>query len=181
MENITQTVYNALEARTDEIAKVVTEREALTEKINSNRYTTEVLNREMYPKKEELTRKLRSMSYEALQEAKNLIEEYKAEVQKKNDLNPEEITDDIKLLQPGIVLTARDIIGIVERNKGNKTMEQIAIRYAQEHKIETGLYYHGMAEEMQTAKNIEGLLIYYERWIDKPNAKEMLRKFFNVE
>ena len=58
-------------------------------------------------------------------------------------------------------------------------MTQLALRYAKEHHIDMkGTYYIGGEAEKETARNLDGIVDYYARWIDKENAHEMLRKFF---
>ena len=176
--NISETVYTTLEARTDEISKTIAERDKLDTKIKSGNYTPQAL-KEMYPKRDELSRKIVSMCDNAIQEAQNHINQYKADAEELNTLNPAELTDDIKLLQPGIKLTPRDIQGMLKRNASNRTMCQVLLRYAKENDLDTGgLMYTGGTQEQETAKALEGILFYYKKWIDKPNAKEMLTKFF---
>jgi len=68
---------------------------------------------------------------------------------------------------------------MLKRNATNRTMVQIIMRYANEHNIDTGsVYYIAGQEERQTAQNLETILFYYKNWIDKPEAKKMLDKFF---
>ena len=180
--NIVQTVFDTLEARTDEISKDIAERDKLEEKIKSGRYSPQALKDDIYPKRDALRRKIDSAAEGAIQEAKNLVAQYRTDAAKLNNLDPAELTDDVKLLQSGITLLPRDIQGILERNKGNRTMTQIVLRYAKEHNIDTGgTYYIGGQAEEETARNLDSLLFYYKNWIDKPNAKEMLRKFFDME
>lgn len=177
--NIVQTVYSTLETRTDEISKDIAERDKLEEKIKSGRYSPQALKDDIYPKRDALRRKIQDASAGAIQEAKNLVEQYRQDAAKLNNLNPAELTDDVKLLQSGITLLPRDIQGILERNKGNRTMTQIVLRYAKEHDIDTGgTFYIGGQQEEQTARGLDTILLYYKNWIDKPNAKEMLTKFF---
>ncbi len=179
--NIVQTVYNTLEAHTEEIGKTIAERDKLEGKIKSGRYTRQALEKEVYPKRDELRRKVQDDSAAAIQAAKALVEQYRQDAARMNDLDPSQLTDDIKLMQGGIPLVPRDIMAILERNKDNRTMTQIALRYAKEHNIDTGTtYYMGGQQEEETARNLDGILKYYARWIDKPNAKQMLDRFFGV-
>lgn len=177
--NIVQTVYSTLESHTDEISKVIAERDALEEKAKSGRYTPQALKDDIYPKRDELRRKVQSMCDSALQEAKGHVEQYRRDAAAMNNLDPAELTDDVKLLQSGITLLPRDIQGILKRCEGNRTMTQIVLRYAKEHDIDTGgTFYIGGQQEEQTARGLDTILTYYKNWIDKPNAKEMLTKFF---
>lgn len=178
--NIVQTVYDTLGAHTDEISAVIAERDALDEKIKSGRYSAQAL-KEMNPMRDSLKRQVRDMCDAALQDASKHIDQYKADAAALNNLDPAELTDDVKLLQSGITLLPRDIQGMLKRNEKNRTMTQIILRYAKEHDIDTGgNYYIGGQQEAETARNLETIVFYYKNWIDKPNAKEMLDKFFNV-
>ena len=60
-------------------------------------------------------------------------------------------------------------------------MIQIALRYAKEHNIDMkGTYYIGDQQEKETANNLDGIVDYYARWIEKENNLDMLNRFFNV-
>lgn len=180
--NIMQTVYKALEASTAEIGKTLAERDSLEEKIKSGRYSSQTVQKEFHPKRDALNQRIKADSEKAIQAAKSLVEKYRTDAEKLDTLDPAELTDDIKLFQTGIPLLPRDIQAILERNSGNRTMTQLALRYAKEHKIETGgTNYIGGEAERQTANNLDGIIRYYSRWIDKRNAKDVLRRFFNVE
>ena len=50
--NIVQTVFDTLEARTDEISKDIAERDKLEEKIKSGRYSPQALKDDIYPKRD---------------------------------------------------------------------------------------------------------------------------------
>ena len=180
--NIMQTVYKALEASTVEIGKTLAERDSLEEKIKSGRYSPQTVQKEFHPKRDALNQQIKVDSEKAIQAAKSLVEKYRADAEKLDNLDPSELTDDIKLFQTGIPLLPRDIQAILERNSGNRTMTQLALRYAKDHGIETGgTNYIGGEAERQTANNLDGIIRYYSRWIDKRNAKDVLRRFFNVE
>ena len=179
--NIVQTVFDTLEARTDEISKDIAERDRLEEKIKSGRYSPQALKDNFYPKRDALRRKIETASEEAIQEARNLVAQYRADVAEANRLDPSQLTDDVKLLQSGIVLKPADIQGMLKRNEGNRTMLQVILRFAEANGIDTGkTYYIGGQAEENNARNLETILFYYKKWIDKPNAKDMLYKFFNV-
>ena len=179
--NIVQTVFDTLEARTDEISKDVAERDKLEEKIKSGRYSPQALKDDIYPKRDALRRKVQDDSAAAIDAAKKLVAQYRADAAELDTLDPADITDDIKLLQSGITLLPRDIQAILKRNASNRTMTQIVLRYAKEHNIDTGgTCYIGGQREKENADSLDGIIGYYAKWIDKPNGKEMLRKFFNV-
>ena len=181
-ENIIQTVYETLDSRTDEIIGMASQVNELDRKINSGRYSQRTIDNELTPKMNELQDAYEKACKNALDEARIAIQQYRDDNARANQLNPAELTEDVKLLQSGIVLKPRDIEGMLERNVGNRTMTQVILRYAEENKIDIGrTYYTGGQEEEETARNLDNIIYYYARWIDKPNAKEMLNKFFGVQ
>ena len=180
--NIFQTVYQSLEKSTNTISRSVAERERLETRIKSGRYSQQAIQQELIPQLDALKKQIAADSAKAMQAAKDLVAQYRADVEKLNCLNPAELNDDIKLLQAGIPLLPRDINAILERNSDNRTMTQLALRYAQEHGITVdGQHIIGGDAERKTANALDQILQYYSRWIDKRNAKDVLRRFFNVE
>lgn len=179
--NITQAVYDSLTEATKTIAPLTEELESVNSEIRSNRYTSEALQNELYPKRDELKRKVNGKANAAIDAAKALVAQYRKEVEKMNDLDPHELTEDIKLLQAGISLKDRDIRAIIERNSGNRTMTQLALRYAADHGIDMGgTYYIGGQEERETANILDNTIEYYRKWITQGNALTVLDKFFGV-
>lgn len=179
--NIVQSVFDSLEADTNEINKTRTEYAALEAKIKEGRYSNQTLQKEIYPKRDALKRKIADDSARAIEKAKGLVAQYREDAERLNDLDPSAITDDIKLLTAGVPLLPRDINAILTRNKDNRTMTQLALRYAKEHNIDMkGTYYIGGQQEKETANNLDGIVDYYARWIDKENNLDMLNRFFNV-
>lgn len=59
---------------------------------------------DIYPKRDALRRKIETASEGAIQEARNLVAQYRADAAELNNLDPAELTDDVKLLQSGITL-----------------------------------------------------------------------------
>ena len=179
--NIVQSVFDSLEADTNEINKTRTEYAALEAKIKEGRYSNQTLQKEIYPKRDELKRKVSDASARAIKKAHDMVATYRADAEALSDLDPSAITDDVKILQAGVTLTARDIQAIINRNPDNRTMIQIALRYAKEHNIDMkGTYYIGGQQEKETANNLDGIVDYYARWIDQENNLDMLNRFFNV-
>lgn len=178
--NIGKTVYNALAISTAEIGKKVEALAKLEEKMRSGRYSQKT-NDEFFFKTVALRREIESDSNTAIEDAKAIVEQYRRDAAKLNNLDPAQLTDDVKLLQSGIILLPRDIQAMLERNNGNRTMTQIILRFAEANDIDVGntVFMEGKQEE-ETAKNIDEVLHYYAKWIGKPNAKKMLDKFFHV-
>lgn len=179
MDNLLNSVYSSLKKDTAEISDKLALYNAFKNKETSGRYTEEYLNAEVRPKMFDLKREIERDKEAAIANAKGIVRAFQAEIRDKDNLHPEDITEDAKLFSCGVKLTARDIEAILSRNKGNGTMEQLAFRYAEENGVDLGgRRYIGHQTEIQTAGSVEGTINYYARWIDKPTAEIMLDKFF---
>lgn len=179
MDNIIQTVYDYLAEQTDEISKQVKRRDEIESEIESGYYGPKGID-EVRPELEKLNAGIRGACDAALDHARGLVSEYRADVERLNDLNPDDLNDDIKLLNAGVTLLPRDVDALLRRNASNRTMVQIILRYAKEHGIETKAMYYGTRNEADNADFVDGVLHYYEKWIDKGNARKILDKFFGV-
>lgn len=179
--NINKTVYYYLKEANKEIAKLRKTYNENEEKIKSNRYTPQFKKEGLIPKREELRRKLQLACEDSIRDAKNLVAQYRKDAAELDNLNPADITDDIKLLSPGIKLLPRDIQGMLKRNEDNRTMVQIIMRYAKENNLDVGynVYLGGEAERL-TADALDTIINSYSRWIDTDNADSMLEKFFDI-
>lgn len=181
MSEIVQEVYEYLSKKTDEINKLLSTSEAIEDKIRSGRYSDAVVRQELTPQRDEIRLEIRQKSEQAIRDAREKVAEYRRTSELKNRLNPKELTDDIKLLRAGITLNAEDLRGMLDRNSENRTMTQIILRYAKEHNTDLGVYFTGGDEEKTTADELDNVLSYYADWIGKPDAGDVLDKFFGVK
>lgn len=183
MQDMINNVYNTLKTSTAELHKKIAEYNALKEKEKSGVYSREYLEKNVRPKMAELKHSIERDKEAAISGAKGIVAAYQDELRDMDNLHPEDITEDVKLFTAGIKLKARDIEAILSRNQDNATMTQIALRYAEENGVDLGRdkkYYYGHRAEIQQAGGVANAVDYYNRWIDKPNAGEMLNKFFGV-
>lgn len=181
--NITEQVYTALSESTEAIAKDVAKYTKLQDESKSGKFTEKGIKEDLWPAMNNLRIKIRNDSDAAIKNAKNMIAQYREDSAKLNNLDPELITNDIKLLQAGVPLLPRDLEAILERNQGNITMVQLTLRYAKQNKIDLkGIQakYALFNEEEDTANALDGIVYYYSHWINKGNARQMLDKFFGV-
>ena len=180
--DIVQDVYNSLEASTKEVQKIVAEQNDLEERVKAGRYSAETVQNEIKPRIDDLKRKTNALSEQAIADAKALVSKYRAEIEERNNLDPAELNDDIKLLQAGIPLSARDVEVILKRNENNRTMTTLALRYAEQHDLKLDRRPYTFELEMksaiETADAIDQVLIYYPNWIGTDHAFTMLDKFF---
>lgn len=178
-DNISQSVYDALSSATDKIAVTAGEVNALQDKIKSGRYSAQTVKGEFAPRLETLRRQVADDSDNAIKEAQAMVARYREDAEALNDLDPAALTDDVKLFQSGIDLTERDIAAILRRNSDNRTMTQLALRYAQAHDVPVnGAEYVGGQAERQTADSLDYIVAKYAGWIAKPNARAVLDRFF---
>lgn len=117
------------------------EHNEIDQMIRSGKYSGDYLRKELYPKKDALKREIEEIRESANQAAEKLCSDYTEELRRGDDLNPEKLTHDTALFRSGVRLTARDIKAILNRNAGNGTMEQLALRYAADHEIDLGERY----------------------------------------
>ncbi len=86
-------------------------------------------------------------------EIQKMCDSYVQELRMSEGLDGSELTDDVKLLNCGVKMSDKDLMGILARNKGNKTMEQIVSRYANENNIKIDFVY--TSESMQSIRIVE--------------------------
>jgi uncharacterized protein (DUF4415 family) len=174
-------VYRTLSDGTKQIIKLRAETSAIESKINSGRYSASVV-KEYKAKTAELSKSARMKADAAIKAAYDVIETFRKDGEtRRNTLNPAEITQDIELLKAGVPLKQNDLEAILERSPNNVTMFHLVNRFAKEHGIQiSGKYTLGEAEDERLAKTLSQVTHYYERWINTPKARKMLRTFYNV-
>lgn len=171
--------YEILESGTTAIHNGVSEYNAMDEKINSDLYAEKLKKDEFIPKRAELKNQYEKAYNTMLSDAYAFIDEYESAIRDMDVLHPEEITDDIKLLQSGIKLKERDINSMLSRNEGNRTMQQLILRYAEDNGIETGtVYREALGEKTQEINNMRMIVDAYKKYVYDENALDVLQRFF---
>ena len=110
-------------------------------------------------------------------ETASLTQTIIAELKKKDALNPEELTADAQFLQGGLILTQKDIQAIIDRNPGNRTMKQLALRYAKEHGITIDDAY--VPVDTSVFNSLQGALDIAVKWFDCDSPKQF-QKFYDI-
>lgn len=103
-------------------------------------------------------------------------------------LDPEEVTDDIKLLNCGVKLREAEIEQLLNKCMGNYTMTILLLRYAEERELKLGNDIMGRAmlntgsDALRTFAREERERIQYAlKWLDNfEKGKEMLNRFYGV-
>ena len=182
--DVVNEVYSGLKEATTEVQKIVAEQNDLEKRVKAGRYSAETVQNEIKPRIDDLKQRILSMKEKTFADAKALVDGYRNEIDEQNNLDPKEINDDIKLLQTGIPLTVRDVEAILKRNENNRTMSQLAIRFAAQHdlKIENSYRFEREQNEAKAvADALDQALTYFPNWIATDKAFDMLDKFFGIE
>ena len=179
--DVVNEVYSGLKEATTEVQKIVAEQNDLEKRVKGGRYSAETVQNEIKPRIDDLKRKTKSLSEQAIADAAALVSKYRDEIEERYCLDPEELNDDIKLLQAGIPLSVRDVQAILRRNANNRTMTTLCVRFAEQHdlKIEHSYTFEReLKAARDTADALDQVLTYYPRWIGTDRAFTMLDKFF---
>lgn len=136
----------------------------LREQRDRQDYSARYINSELIPEMAKIKRQLEDIQYNTRETVRKLTEEIKKTVSDSNRLNPEDLTEDVKLLQGGLILKKRDIEGILERNSDNRTMIQLALRYAEEHDIKLdAVYIENSSSVFDSAQSALDIVV---KWYD---------------
>lgn len=182
MSNLGTSIYESLKRGTENVESALGKYNALEEKIQSGKYSAEYVKDNLAQEEIALKEEIRKAKENALVNAKELVDVYEEEMRAKDDLRAKDITEDAKLFSLGVKLTARDVEAIIDRNKDNATMTQLAYRYAEENGIAVNrpIYIGHYQQKRQEIEGLRSTIDYYAKWIDQKNAQDVLKKFFYV-
>ena len=115
-----------------------------------------------------------------------LCNEYIDELDAEDALDPKQLVpEDVALLRSGITLTRRDLMAMWDRNKDNKTMQQVIVRHCRENNIEEGFTYEGNGQKIQNVKAVPMAADTILRWNHSDNVREnimgLLADSFDVD
>lgn len=165
--NIRDIVNSAIEDLTDFDEK---EKE-IENRIKSKRYTAQIIKKELEPKLSDIRKNRETRREDAISEVRTKTNEYIAELRKADQLNPSNITDDIKLLQTGIALSADDLAMLFDRNAGNSTMQKLITDYAKQHGRDIQRYYRpAHADLIANIESIPEIMKVVIKWHNKPDV-----------
>ena len=122
----------------------------------------------------ELTGQIEGLRASGKSAVEDLCNRYESELMEADSLKGEEMTDDAKLLTAGVPLDKRDLESMLERNKGNRTMLQLALRYAKANNIDLGLTYVGNSETIESLKSIPYTAEVTMKWDENPSVFDRL-------
>lgn len=151
-----------------ELHEIEKERNQLIADKDSGRYTDNEVKLNMLPKIDQLRKDMEKKWIEGKTNVASVVKKYSEILRKEDALIPEDMTEDVKLLNSGIPLTQRDLQDIIDRNPQNRTMAQLALRYADQNNIEglSSRYYipaESQVKELQSIQYVsETAIRHYE-------------------
>lgn len=148
---------------------------AIENKIKSKRYSPKVAETELKPKLTNIRKNRETRREDGVSAVRTRTEEYIAELRKADQLNPDNLTDDIKLLQSGVALSADDLAMLFDRNTGNSTMQKLISDFAKQHNRDIQRYYRPTnAELIQSVEKVPYTMQVVLKWHNKPDVYEEL-------
>lgn len=184
MNELMARVYNILQDATEAIAKKNEEAAKVQGKIDSGVFNREYTHSELIPEKRRLQREARNLAGIAAERANATIDEWQASVRVLDVLNPDDIVDsDYRLLTCGLPLTADDVLAILDRAAANRTMQQLAFRYAEAHSLELPrdrVYISAVQEARKADALREPINLYTRHWIATDKAAPMLQQLLGI-
>lgn len=178
--NLSELVYDALKTSTEKMEDQKNAVADLEERANSGRYSTAAI-KDFNEQIANLRRDIRKAADAAIIEARHIVDEFEAAARREMCLKPEDLTDEVKLFNAGVTLTEDDLQAMLDRVGDNTTMRILIHRYAKDHGIDLPQYgFPEFTAKLDAAKNVRGVIGYFDRWISENNARTMLDKFFNV-
>ncbi len=150
----------------------------LKAKRDAGQFAPDYLHKEIIPKMQNMKMDMVSIQNRVKSESRKLANIEKEVRAKADRLNPADLTDDVKLLQGGLILKSADIEGILERNKGNRTMQQLALRFANEHNIKVNAVYESASAD-NSYDSINGVVDTLVRWFDSDD-ESAYRNIYNI-
>ncbi len=184
--DVREEVYNSLKNATIELAPTVEMLGKREEAIKSGVYSSDYVRDTLEPERDGLRKQIQAAGESALQDAQAIVDRYKEQERAALTLDPEALTPDFALLTSGIPLTQRDVCAILDRSRGNKTMTQLAHRFAQKNEIQLpqAYTYAGDAEVRQAEIAADGMADIAKRYVrgymGTAGGMDMLNKFFQV-
>jgi hypothetical protein len=90
-------------------------------------------------------------------EGKKLVEAYRASIRGSDALKGDEMTADIKLLNPAVKPTANDLAAAFDRNE-SRTMRRLIVEYCSENRIDIHRTFYTEADKMKAANILDNFV-----------------------
>lgn len=162
----------------DKVAALASDLKKVDADISSGTFSEDHVRAVLRPKRAEITKEIDRAQDDARRAAQAIINKFAKELRDADALNPAELTDDVRLLEPGISLRKQDILAIIERNANNRTMVQLALRAAEDRGIDLdGIRYTTNESRARHAEALRYVVDVALRWSTEP-GKKMFDKLF---
>lgn len=182
MASLYSEMKNYLRGQRVEVEKLVDEFQKVKDDLDDDKLDDKYKQTVLIPKYGEIRHKISEKKFYADEGAKKLVEAAKQGIAALNDIKGEDLTDDAKLFSCGVKLSESDVEKIIDRNSGNPTMIQLALRYAKENDLKVQRVLDTHSKELQVCNDIYSTAhLYVDHWIDHPDSVKMLDKFFPSE
>lgn len=142
----------------------------IDQKIEFGIYDNTKLNND----KKSRIRELSDLHEEFNKEIEILCDDYIKELQKADTLRGDELTDDVNLLNSNIKLSQKDLMVMLERNKGNNTMQKVIHQYGVDNKINIGVYENPYQAKIDYINTLPYTAKTVEKWFDKQSVYDEL-------
>lgn len=169
-------VKSIVDTAIEDIKVFNAEASSIENKINSKRYNIDVVNKELVPHLNDTKKAIRARQDIANAVIEDVVNNYIDKLISEDRLKGEELTADIKLLETGIVLSAKDVEMIFDRNIDNNTMKKLIVEYAKQHNIKINRHYQPKnADLIESVKGVPYIANMVIKWHNKPEIyKELI-------
>lgn len=176
-------IINILRECAEQVKKIREDNAYLAARINdkSGKYAMSI---DAYKRlQEENEGKIKNLSDGALNSIEAIYAQMMKAAKEADKLNPDQLNDDMKLLQAGVKLSEKDLADLLERNANNRTMTQMIYKYADDNGYNYNL---GRYEPATTAAQAQiddmriAVKLYHDHWLNSDKGVEMIGKMFNA-
>lgn len=151
----------------EEYADIKANLAGFEEMIKSGDHSQSYIDEYLKPKRDGLKSKLKAIKESINAEFDKLMQEDIEELKEADEIKASELTDDAKLLEGNLILTERDVRGILKRSEGNRSMTQLALRYAEKNGMKfDDIVYHSAQDYIAGIKDFRQMLDYMLRYFD---------------
>ena len=168
-------IRSIVNSAVEDLTELEKREKAIEDKIKSKRYTPDIVSNELMPELNSIKREIISRKESGNKAVRARSDEYISELRKSDELNPDNLTDDIKLLQSGGALSADDLATLFDRNAGNSTMQKLITDFAKQHGRDIQRYYRPTnADLIASVNTVPEVIKTVLKWHNNPSAYEKL-------
>lgn len=169
-----QDLTKAINDTITELKDVDADIQVLEKRRNSGNYTSKHIAEVIDPVLQKLKQKLDDTKNTGLANVNRICQEYTQELEDEDALDGSKLTPDVNLLNTGVRMGKKDLDAMLKRNQGNKTMEQIILRYADDHRIQMDVVYKGNADTIANIKAIPTSAEVTFKWYNQSNVYDRI-------